>query len=274
MAGRQELLFASVRSGQVAMMDALIAAEPALVNATVDELERKLPADEAGMSLLHVAAAARQVEATRRLIDHGVPVSARNGGGRMALHDAFEYGQDEIARLLIDAGCEIDAAAAAAYGRLDDLKALLPDQANDLATGLSPLGWAAYGQQVEAARLLVASGAKVTGDPYDELAWGPAADVASIGVAQVLLEAGADPNWRDPDGNTPLHSVILSPIVTEPSYFIEALIAGGADPTIRNAAGRTALDEARAQVQLQGYRPAQTGEGTKTLARTLEVLSA
>jgi ankyrin repeat protein len=274
MAGRQELLFASVRAGQVAMMDALIAAEPELINATVDLLERRLPADEAGMTLLHVATAARQTEAVRRLIEHGVPVSARNGGGRMAVHDAFEYGQDEIAEMLIEAGSEIDAATAAAYGKLEILKALLPEQANDMTTGLTPLGWAAYGQQIEAARMLISAGAKVVGDPYDELAWGPAADVASIGVAKVLLGAGADPNWRDPAGNTPLHSVILSPLVAEPSFFVEALLEGGADRALKNAGGRTPLDEAKAQLQMQAYRPAQPGQGTKSLVRTVEVLNA
>jgi ankyrin repeat protein len=269
MAGRQELLFASVRSGQVAMMDALIAAEPGLIEATVDSLQQPLPQQEPGMTLLHVAAAYRQVEAARRLIEHGAPLNVRSAGGRAPIHDAFEQGQMEIAQMLIEAGAELDAAAAAVFGRLDRLEVLLPAQANDMTTGLTPLGWAAYGQQIEAARMLVANGAKVLGDPWDELAWGPACDVASIGVAKVLMEAGADPNWQDPDGNTPMHLVLLSPIVVEPSFFIEALIEGGADTSTRNGAGKTALDEAKAQLQLQAYRPQQPG---KNLARTIEVL--
>jgi len=187
MAGRSELFFASIRSGQVAMMDALIGAEPELLTATIDLSHRGQPADAPGMTGLHVAAQAKQLEAVRRLIDHGADMNVRNAHGRMALHDAFEYGQDDIARLLMDAGCEVDACMAAAYGRLDDLAKRLPAEANDLTTGTTPLGWAAYGQQVEAARALVAAGAKVAGDPYDELAWGPACDVCAMGVAKVML---------------------------------------------------------------------------------------
>jgi ankyrin repeat protein len=272
MAGRSDLFFAAIRNGQVAMMDALIAAEPELLTATIDLSHRGQPTDEAGMTPLHLAVSAGQTEAARRLIEHGVDLNARNGGGRLALHDAFECGRAEIAELLFEAGCEVDACAAAAYGRLDDLKACLPDQANDLTTGLSPLGWAAYGQNVEGARALVAAGARVTGDPWDELAWGPACDVCAMGVAKVMLQAGADPNWRDEAGGTPLHNLIASPLVGEPSYFVEALLEAGADPTIRDAAGHTPLDLARAQKTVQSYQPP-TGKPAKSLDRTIAVLS-
>jgi len=93
-----------------------------------------------------------------------------------------------------------------------------------------------------------------------------------MGVAEVLMEAGADPNWRDPDGGTPLHNVIASPLVAEPSFFIEALLKGGADPTLKDAAGHTALDLARAQKTVLNYQPA-NGKPQKTLDRTIEVLS-
>ena len=118
------------------------------------------------MTLLHAAIAAKQGPAVRILIERGVDVSARNAGGRMAVHDAFEYGQEVLAQMLIAAGSEVDACAAAAFGRLNDLKSRLvanPAEANDLTTGLTPIGWAAYGQQLEAAKMLIAvAGFKVT----------------------------------------------------------------------------------------------------------------
>ena len=271
-ARRHDLFFASIRSGQAAMMDALIAAEPELLTDTIDFSHRGQAADAAGMTALHVAVSAGQVEAARRLIEHGIDLNARNSAGRMALHDAFEYGQTEIVQMLFDAGCEVDACAAAAFGRNDDLKKCLPAQANDLTTGLTPLGWAAYGQNLEGAKMLIAAGAKVTGDPFDELAWGPACDVCAMGVAKLMLEAGADPNWRDVDGGTPLHNVINSPLVGEPSYFIETLLEAGADPTIKDNAGHTALDLARAQKTIQTYQQAKGGP-RKDLDRTIEVLS-
>jgi ankyrin repeat protein len=272
-ARRHDLFFASIRSGQAAMMDALIAAEPELLTDTIDLSHRGMPADAPGMSALHVAVSAGQVEAARRLIEHGVDLNLRNAYGRLAVHDAFEYGRQEIADLLFDAGCEVDAAAAAAFSRNDDLRKRLPAEANDMTTGTTPLGWAAYGQNVEGAKLLIAAGAKVTGDPYDELAWGPACDVCAMGVAEVLLAAGADPNWRDPDGGTPMHNVIASPLVGEPSFFIEVLLAAGADRSIKDAAGHTALELARAQKTVLAYQPA-SGKPAKNLDRTIEVLSA
>jgi ankyrin repeat protein len=271
-ARRHDLFFASIRSGQVAMMDALIDAEPELLTDLIDLSHRGGPGDAAGMTALHVAAIAGQVEAARRLIEHGVDMNARNADGRMAVHDAFESGQVAIAQMLFEAGCEVDACAAAAFGRNGDLKKRLPAEANDMTTGLTPLGWAAYGQNEEGARLLIAAGAKVVGDPWDELAWGPACDVCAMGVAKVMLAAGADPNWRGPDGSTPLHMVIASPLVGEPSFFIETLLEAGADRSLKDAAGHTAVDLARAQKTVLAYQPA-GGKPTKNLDRTIEVLS-
>ena len=77
--------------------------------------------------------------------------------------------------------------------------------------------------------------------------------MAAIGVAKIILAAGADPNWQDPDGNTPMHLAIASPIVAEPAYFVQALLQAGADRQVRNAAGRTALDEAMARLAV--YSP-------------------
>ncbi len=52
-------------------------------------------------------------------------------------------------------------------------------------------------------------------------------------VAQ-LIAAGADPNVRDSEGNTPLHR-------TNSAAAARALIAGGADPNARNKEGETPL---------------------------------
>ena len=66
--------------------------------------------------------------------------------------------------------------------------------------------------------------------------------VASKDVARVLLEHCADPNWRDEEGNTPIHCVIRSRIVRDPTEFVRVLIAFGADFGLRNSDGQTALD--------------------------------
>jgi ankyrin repeat protein len=73
--------------------------------------------------------------------------------------------------------------------------------------------------------------------------------VNSTEVARVLLEHGANPNWRDEQGNTPIHRVIQSRIVLDPAKFIQLLIDFGADVSLRNRAGRTPLDEAETLLQ-------------------------
>jgi hypothetical protein len=70
----------------------------------------------------------------------------------------------------------------------------------------------------------------------------------------VLLDHGANPNWLNDGGNTPMHCAITSRIVLDPTEFVEILLDSGADPGIRNSDGRTPLDEAILQ----------TGKGAET----------
>jgi ankyrin repeat protein len=197
------------------------------------------------LQLLHLAIIRGNMEVLRLLIERGADVNARNTEGRLPLHDCFELNHDDFTKILLDSGAVVDVCAAAAYGMNDRLREILarhPEDANDLRTGNSPLGWAAYGHQPESAKILLQHGAVVDRAPYDARAWGPAAMVASKEVARVLLEHGADPNWRDEGGNTPIHCVIRSRIVRDPAEFVRVLVEFGADLGLRNSDGRTALE--------------------------------
>jgi ankyrin repeat protein len=230
------------------------------------------------MRLIHLAIAEAKLDVLRLLIERGADLNARNADGRLPLHDCFELNHDDFAKILLEAGAATDVCAAAAYGMYDQLQQILmadPASANDLTTGNSPLGWAAYGHQPRSATILFENGAVVDRPPYDSCAWGPAAGANSIDVARVLLEHGANPNWRDDAGNTPIHRVITSRMVLDPAKFVEVLLEFGADPNLRNREGRTPLDEAEAIHQAgknaETYFPVRP-IGPKRLERTIEIL--
>jgi ankyrin repeat protein len=269
-------LAGAVRTGDLDIIRAVLDRSPELVNATTDAACRLRPSDTLAMRLIHLAVAEDQMEAARLLIERGADLNVRNSDGRTPLHDCFELSRDEFAQLLLAAGAKIDVCAAAAYGMQDRLREILsgaPEQANDLRTGISPLGWSAYGNQPESARILLEHGAVADRPPYDVEAWGPIAHVANTNVARVLLANGADPNCRDEDGDTPIHAAIKSRIVGDPTAFVELLLASGADRAIRNNDGRTGADEALLQVgkAAETYFPARP-IGAKKLERAIELL--
>jgi hypothetical protein len=242
-------LRAAVRANDLTTVRATLDDEPSLVDLREDLHERERPSDEPQMSLVHLAVAEGHAEMIELLIARGAPLDTRNAGGRTPLLDAFELGRDAIAEQLIAAGAPIDVCAAAAFRRRDRLEEILrsdPAQANDLSTGISPIGWATYAGDVEAVRLLLAHGAVVDRPPFDVEAWGPASHVAQVAVARELLAHGADPNCADADGNTPLHRVVASRIVADPTELVHVLLEAGADPDRENRAGRSPLAEALA----------------------------
>jgi len=274
-ASKQRLINA-VRVGDLDTLRSILSGNPDLANVPTDLDGRIRPSDAPAMRLIHLAVAENRLEAARVLIEFHAELNVRNADGRLPLHDCFELGRDEFAQLLLAAGAQADICAAAAYGMHDRLRELLgrdSGQANDLQTGISPIGWSVYGGQEEAARILLAHGAIVDRPPYDVEAWAPVAHVANIKFARILLEQGSNPNCRSRNGDTPMHSAIKSRLVRDPGPLVELLLAAGADPAIRNNDGRTALDEALLQVGnvSETCFPARP-VGEKEMDRTIELL--
>lgn len=266
----------AVRQGNLPTVCRILDRYPELVNASTDLEQRVRPSDTLTMRLTHLAIAENQTDVLRLLIERGADMNARNTDGRLPLHDCFELGCDHLVQVLLDAGARPDVCAAAVYGMHDRLREILqndPRQANDLTTGESPLGWSAYGAQTESALILFQHGALVDRPPYEENALRPVAMVAGASVARILLQHGANPNWRNANGDTPLHCVLKSRIVLDPTEFVRVLLAAGADAGIRNAEGRTALDEALVQHSnnAETYFPVRT-IGPKKLEQTIELL--
>ncbi|WP_263351608.1 ankyrin repeat domain-containing protein [Acidicapsa acidisoli] len=273
-----EQLINAVRSVDLSTMRKILDIHPELVNASTDIPLRVRPSDALAMRLIHLAIAEAKVEVLRLLIDRGADLNVRNHDGRLPLHDCFELNHDDYATILLEAGAVPDVCAAAAYGMHDKLQQILqrdPTTANDLTTGNSALGWAIFGQQPKSAEILFQYGAVSDCHPYDSYAWGPATMVASTAVTPILLEHGANPNWRDEAGNTPMHRVIASRPVVDPAKFVQIQLDFGADPSLRNREGRTPLDETDLLLQsgtnAETYFPAHP-IGSKRLQQTIEIL--
>ena len=75
-----------------------------------------------------------------------------------------------------------------------------------------------------------------------------AARTSKADVIRALLEAGAYLNARDEDGDTALHDAARYGKAGEK---LEALLEGGADPALRNNAGKLPWDYARANEALR-----------------------
>lgn len=137
---------------------------------------------------------------------------------------------------------------AAQAGELAEVRRLLSLGADVNAVdsnGITPLKYASAEPQPEVLRLLIASGASAT--IADHRGFTPMHCVAGHGffdeaieMAEILLRAGADVNARSRQlGFVPLHEA-------QTTRMVEWLLAHGADPTIRNDAGKSPEEYLRA----------------------------
>lgn len=191
-------LFAAIKGGDLARVEALLAADPSLASAR----------DEGGRSAVLTAAYWQQPPIVGALVARGPQL------------DLYE------------------AAAAGATARVDELLRDGPQLLDAYAPdGFTALGLASFFGHAEAAALLLARGAdpsRASDNPMRVAPLHSAAAGRHLPIALLLLDRGADPNAAQEGGFTPLHSAAQN----GDRPMAELLLDRGASPAARAADGK------------------------------------
>jgi ankyrin repeat protein len=166
--------------------------------------------------------------------------------------DALYRGDLEEAQRLVPPDDELSTAEAAAFGRIDRLRALLDEDsraANDWTPdGFGALAMAIYGGHEDAVRLLIERGADLEAlSRHETIRVRPlqtAAFVRSVPMARLLLDAGADVNSRAEGGFTALHTAADN----GDAELARLLLERGADPGLTTDEGKQPVDYATGPV--------------------------
>ena len=194
-------IFEVIRVGDKARLEALLAADPGLVNVR----------NEQGHSPVLIAQYHHKTDLVAVLLA---------AGPTLDVFDAASVGRADRVAALLDA----DAALVNAYSR----------------DGFFPLGLAAFFGHPETVRLLLARGADVTQvarNPMRIQALHAAVAGRSRQAVQLVVEAGAPINAQQHKGWTALHEVVHQKNEELTRYFL----AHGADPKVQNDEGKSAI---------------------------------
>jgi ankyrin repeat protein len=148
------------------------------------------------------------------LLDLGVPLEIADDHNTRALHHAAANNALGAAKFLVERGAAIDP--------------------RETAYNATPIGWAAHGDRIEMIDFL---------SRYSRNVWTLAFRGYVDRLREVLREQPDLATQTDSEGGTPLWW--LPDDDAKAMEVVELLLAAGADPAVKNHAGRTAADWAR-----------------------------
>ncbi|GAB2256946.1 hypothetical protein Droror1_Dr00023005 [Drosera rotundifolia] len=164
--------------------------------------------------LIH-AARQGQTATAKYLLEHGADATIASSLGATALHHSAGIGNVELVRLLLSKGVDVDSESdagtplvwAAGHAQKDAAEVLLEHHANPNAEtedDITPLLSAVAAGSLPCLKLLIQAGAKVNISAGGATPLHIAADNGSSEIINCLLDAGADPNVADEDGQKPI----------------------------------------------------------------------
>lgn len=222
----------------------------------------------------------RLVETLEALIELGVDVNHRDGGGRSPILRPFPAA---AVKVLIDAGANVNDTDDYGFTALFDVDepeavSVLVDAGLDVnrpdKTGMTPLHWEGCER---VARALIECGADI--ERKDNNGETPLHKQGNPDVLRLLIEAGADLNSRCADGSTPIHALGRNFAFSTPSDIgivkCRLLLDAGADINARDFAGNTALhktvnDEVAAFLLRRGADPAAVNDNGEHIWQTTD----
>jgi ankyrin repeat protein len=236
-----------------------------------------------GETALMIAAGAGSLDAVRQLVFYGADVNgAEPRGGQTALMWAAAEGHSDVVAGLVEAGATIDAASKTGFTPLvfavikDDVASigtLLHAGANPnvaLLSGAKPIIIAMQYRHSAAARALLEGGADIdVRDRGGNTTLHLAAQAGDMSLVRALLAKHADPNARTPrstapagargggglarGGTTGEQTPLMMAARGDHEDVMRALVAAGADPTLRAQDGTSVLMAAASGARLETF---------------------